>query len=426
MKTKTGIIAAVLVATSLGAALWVHQRADASSTPQYRLGSVERGNIRATVSATGTLGAVRTVEVGTQVSGQISAIYVDFNDHVKKGQLIARIDPTLQQQAVQDAQAGVARAQAPLTQAKLEYERNKTLHDQKIVTDVEFNTAVSNYAVAKANYTSADISLQKARQNLSYTNIYSPIDGVVVERAMDVGQTVAASLSAPKLFVIANDLSQMQILANVDESDIGLITPAQPVTFTVQSYKDRSFTGSVKQVRLNSTTVNNVVSYTAIISVENTDGKLLPGMTATSKFVTGSADSVLTVPTTALRFTPAAGTVAVAPTGPRDSAAARQRLAGGTRPAWRRTPSRLRFELDQRNGLDRRCDRRAHEARREDRTHRWHAHADRLEGSHRRLGHRARHERWRRDNTCCNRSDEESAPTDDDRWWSRRPPRVAF
>jgi HlyD family secretion protein len=208
---------------------------------------------------------------------------------------------------VQDAQAGVARAQAPLTQAKLEYDRNNSLHDQKIVTDVEFNTAVSNYAVAKANYTSAEISLQKARQNLAYTSIYSPIDGVVVERAMDVGQTVAASLSAPKLFVIANDLSQMQILANVDESDIGLITPEQLVTFAVQSYKDRLFTGTVKQVRLNSITVNNVVSYTAIVSVQNADGKLLPGMTATAKFVTGSANDVLTVPTTALRFTPPIG-----------------------------------------------------------------------------------------------------------------------
>jgi HlyD family secretion protein len=348
MKIKTRIIVAVFTATSLGAALWVHQRADASSTPQYRLGSVERGNIRATVSATGTLGAVRTVEVGTQVSGQISAIYVDFNDHVKKGQLIARIDPTLQQQAVQDAQAGVARAQAPLTQAKLEYERNKTLHDQKIVTDVEFNAAVSTYAIAKANYTSADISLQKARQNLAYTNIYSPIDGVVVERAMDVGQTVAASLSAPKLFVIANDLSQMQILANVDESDIGLITPGQDVSFSVQSYKDRQFSGAVKQVRLNSTTVNNVVSYTAIISVQNADGKLLPGMTATAKFVTGSADSVLTVPTTALRFTPPAGAVppdtSAAAKGVRQAGAIRQAGApafaggapGGSRPAGAR------------------------------------------------------------------------------------------
>ncbi|MEP6991206.1 MAG: efflux RND transporter periplasmic adaptor subunit [bacterium] len=304
MNRTVRISAAALIAATLGTGFWIHRRADASSTPQYRLASVERGSIHATVSATGTLGAVRTVEVGTQVSGQISAIYVDFNDHVKKGQLIARVDPTLQEQAVQDAQAGVARAQAPLTQAQLEYDRNNKLHEQRIVTDVEFNTAVSNLAVARANLTSARINLQKAQQNLAYTNIYAPIDGVVVERDMDVGQTVAASLSAPKLFVIANDLAQMQILANVDESDIALITTGQSVNFTVQSYKDRQFAGSVKQVRLNSTTVNNVVSYTAIISVQNADGKLLPGMTATAKFVTGSADDVLTVPNAALRFTP--------------------------------------------------------------------------------------------------------------------------
>ena len=170
------------------------------------------------------------MQVGTQVSGQISAIYVDFNSKVKKGQLIARIDPTLQQQAVQDAQAGVARAQATLAQTKAEYDRNKLLHDQKIVTDPEFNTAQLNYQLAKANATSAQIALDKARQNLSYTSIYAPIDGVVVERDMDVGQTVAASLSAPQLFVIAKDLSQMQILATVDESDIGQIKDDQPVT----------------------------------------------------------------------------------------------------------------------------------------------------------------------------------------------------
>jgi HlyD family secretion protein len=322
MSKTLRISAAVVIIAAVGAALWAHNRADARSTPQYRLGSVEKGNVRSTVSATGTLGAVRTVEVGTQVSGQISAIYVDFNDHVKKGQLIARIDPTLQQQAVQDAQAGVARAQAPLTQAQLEYERNNKLHEQKIVTDVEFNAAVSNYAVAKANLTSSQINLQKAQQNLSYTNIYAPIDGVVVERDMDVGQTVAASLSAPKLFVIANDLSQMQILANVDESDIGLITTGQPVSFSVQSYKEQQFSGSVRQVRLNSTTVNNVVSYTAIIAVQNADGKLLPGMTATVKFVTGSAENVLTVPNAALRFAPP---VVISAATPADSGATARR-----------------------------------------------------------------------------------------------------
>jgi HlyD family secretion protein len=299
--------AAVLAATTLGGVLWFQSRADAGTTPSYRLGKVERGDVRQTVSATGTLGAVRTVEVGTQVSGQISALFVDFNSKVKKGQLIAKIDPILQEQAVRDAQAGVARAEAVVTQTRLEYERSKKLHEQQIATDAEFNVAQSNYSVARANQTSAQISLQKARQNLAYTNIYSPIDGVVVERAMDVGQTVAASLSAPKLFVIANDLSRMQILASVDESDIGKIVAGQPVTFTVQSFPDRQFTGTVEQVRLNSTTLNNVVSYTAVVSVSNEDGKLLPGMTASVKLVTASADSVLTVPSTALRFTPPEG-----------------------------------------------------------------------------------------------------------------------
>ncbi len=321
---KMRIVALALVAMPPTGVLWVRHRADGGATPSYRLGKVERGSLSSTVSATGTLHAVRTVEVGTQVSGQISALNVDFNSHVKKGQLIARIDPILQQQAVQDAEAGVARATALVTQTHLEYERSLKLHEQQIATDAEFNVAQSNYAVAKANLTSALISLDKAKQNLSYTNIYSPIDGVVVERAMDVGQTVAASLSAPKLFVIANDLSRMQILASIDESDIGKIKPGQAVTFTVQSYPDRKFAGRVDQMRLNASTLNNVVSYTVVVSVSNSDGTLLPGMTASVKLVTASAENVLTIPTAALRFTPpsnqnsVAGTPSVggAPEGP--------------------------------------------------------------------------------------------------------------
>jgi len=307
MSIKMRVTAAALAASTLGGVLWFHHRADAGTTPSYRLGKVERGSVKSTVSATGTLGAVRTVEVGTQVSGQIAALYVDYNSHVKKGQLIARIDPILQEAAVQDAQAGLAKAEAVATQTQLDYERSRKLHDQQIATDAEYNVAQSSYAQAKASLTSAKINLERARQNLAYTNIYSPIDGVVVERAMDVGQTVAASLSAPKLFVIANDLSRMQILASVDESDIGKIQAAQPVTFTVQSFPDRAFNGTVEQVRLNSTTLNNVVSYTAVVSVSNEDGKLLPGMTASVKLQTASADDVLTVPSTALRFTPPEG-----------------------------------------------------------------------------------------------------------------------
>lgn len=309
MKKKLITVALVAIAgVTSGYVLYRH--AHASTAPAYRTAAVQRGNLASTVAATGTLGAVTTVQVGTQVSGQISAIYVDFNSTVKKGELVARIDPILQQQAVEDAQAGVARANAQLVQTKAEYDRNKLLHDQKIVTDPEFNTAQLNYQVAVANSTSAQIALDKARQNLSYTSIYAPMDGIVVERDVDVGQTVAASLSAPQLFVIAKDLSQMQILATVDESDIGQIKSGQSVSFTVQAYPGQSFTGSVRQVRINSTTVNNVVNYTAVVAVENPDGKLLPGMTATVKFLVGSANDALTVPNAALRFKPA---IAAAP-----------------------------------------------------------------------------------------------------------------
>src|SRR4029078_10520424 len=313
MSIKMRVTAAALAASTLGGVLWFHHRADAGTTPSYRLGKVERASVKSTVSATGTLGAVRTVQVGTQVSGQIAALYVDFNSHVKKGQLIARIDPILQEAAVQDAEGGLAKANAVATQTQLDYERSKKLHDQQIATDAEYNVAQSSYAQAKASLTSARINLQRAKQTLSYTNIYSPIDGVVVERTMDVGQTVAASFSAPKLFVIAHDLSRMQILASVDESDIGKIQAGQPVTFAVQSFPDRQFSGSVDQVRLNSTTLNNVVSYTAVVSVSNEDGKLLPGMTASVKLVPASADDALPGPSHALRFTPPEGAKTNAP-----------------------------------------------------------------------------------------------------------------
>ena len=312
MKKKLITVAIVAIA-AVTSSYVLYRHAHQQTAPAYRTAAVQRGNLESTVAATGTLGAVTTVQVGTQVSGQISAISVDFNSKVKKGELIARIDPTLQQQAVEDAQAGVARASAQLVQTKAEYDRNKLLHDQKIVTDPEFNTAQLNYQVAKANSTSAQIALDKARQNLSYTSIYAPMDGIVVERDVDVGQTVAASLSAPQLFVIAKDLSQMQILATVDESDIGQIKVGQPVSFTVQAYPGQMFTGTVRQVRINSTTVNNVVNYTAVVAVANPDGKLLPGMTATVKFLVGAASDALTVPNAALRFKPAIAAATGAP-----------------------------------------------------------------------------------------------------------------
>jgi len=302
MTKKTRLaVGAVVVAVAAGA-LWIYRNAEAHEPPAYRFATVTRGNLESTVSATGALSAVTTVQVGTQVSGQVSQLYVDFNDRVKKGQLLARIDPTLQQQAVLDAQAGLIRAQADLERSKSEYDRNKVLFDQKVLTATEFNTAQYNYTVAQASVKSAQVALDRARKNLSYTEIYAPIDGVVVERNVDVGQTVAASLSAPQLFLIANNLSQMQILASVDESDIGLIHEGQDVRFTVQAYPSQAFTGKVRQVRLQSATTENVVNYTVVVSVENPRGTLLPGMTATVEFLTGSAENTLMVPNAALRF----------------------------------------------------------------------------------------------------------------------------
>ena len=302
MKNKKPLIAIVLIAVLAITGVFVHRVAFAKETTTYRFARVERGDIRATVSATGTLSAVKTVSVGTQVSGQISALLADFNDEVKKGQLLARVDPTLAQQAVVDAQANLERAQAQLLQSQREYSRNRELAASGLVAKSDIETTQSSNAVAAATVKSARIALQRAQQNLSYTNIYSPIDGVIVERNVDEGQTVAASLSAPQLFLIANDLSRMQILAQVGESDIAQIREGQPVEFTVQALPGRKFKGTVEQVRLQSKTTENVVNYTVVVTVANEKGTLLPGMTARVEFLTKSAEDVLKVANAALRF----------------------------------------------------------------------------------------------------------------------------
>ena len=305
MTRKKGIIAAVAAVVVLLVVFLVMRR-KGSEDLTYRFATVEQGNIQQTVSATGNLQAVKTVQVGTQVSGQVSAEYADFNDHVKKGQLLARIDPTLQEQAVRDAEAQLAKARAQLSQAQDEYNRNAPLARQKFISASEFGTVQVNRSVAEAGVKSAQVTLDRAKQNLSYTNIYAPINGVVVERDVDVGQTVAASLSAPQLFLIAQDLAQMQILAAVDESDISSIKEGQTVQFSVQSFQGRTFNGVVDQVRLQSKTTDNVVNYTVVVRVDNSDGRLLPGMTATVSFITGAANNVLVVPNSALRYRPSA------------------------------------------------------------------------------------------------------------------------
>ena len=308
MKRNRIYLAAVIVVIA-AAGLWFYQRADAKPA-EYRLGEVRQGDVQLTVSATGTLSAVKTVSVGTQVSGQVAEIFVDFNDRVKKGQLLARIDPTLAQQSVEDARATLESRRAAFAQAQQEYERNKTLLSAGLVAQSVYDTARSQYAVTRANVKAAEVALDRANRNLEFTAIHAPIDGVVVERNVDEGQTVAASLSAPQLFLIANDLSQMQILASVDESDIALIREGLPVKFTVQAMPNQTFTGKVRQVRLQSKVQENVVNYTVVVEVPNKDGKLLPGMTASVDFEAKSATAVLTVPNAALRFVPPADVLA--------------------------------------------------------------------------------------------------------------------
>ena len=340
--TRNKILIATVALALLAAGVWYVRRARASGDPGYRFGAVELGNVRQTVSATGALSAVKTVQVGTQVSGQVAQIVADFNDRVTKGQLLARIDPTLQEQAVRDAQAQLAKAQAQLLQAQQEYDRNRPLYDQQYITGTEFGTVQVNLSVTRAGLQSAQVTLDKARQNLSYTNIYAPTNGVIIERDVDVGQTVAASLSAPQLFLIAQDLAQMQILAAVDESDISSIKDGQPVRFTVQSYPGATFDGTVQQVRLQSKLTDNVVSYTAVVTLSNPDSKLLPGMTATVEFITGSATNVLTVPNAALRFKPTSEELAASglpvTTGGTDSTRGGNGGAGGGQTAAAATP----------------------------------------------------------------------------------------
>jgi HlyD family secretion protein len=302
--TKKLVVLSALVAAIALTALLIHHFAFAQPAPAFRFATVERGNLQALISATGTLNAVTTVSVGTQVSGQVSALLVDFNDHVKKGQLLARIDPTIAQQGVADAQANLEKLQAQANQASRDQTRSRELSSEGLIAPSELEQGGAALQVAEASERSARIALQRAQQNLSYTSIFAPIDGVVVERNVNNGQTVAASLSAPQLFLIANDLAHMQILAQVGESDIDQIKQGQPVTFTVQALPGRTFTGIVQQVRLQSTTVDNVVNYTVVVTLENTDGKLLPGMTARVDFLVKSALNVLKVANAALRYKP--------------------------------------------------------------------------------------------------------------------------
>jgi HlyD family secretion protein len=295
-------VAAIVVIAVIG--LFVYRNGLAKNATSFRFVTIEKGNMQSKVSSTGTLGAVTTVSVGTQVSGQVATLLVDYNDVVKKGQLLATIDPTLARSAVLDAQANVDKAQAELLQMQRDYSRNRELSSQGLIAKSLYEQSQSSMLVAQAQVRSAQVAMDRAKQNLSFTSIYAPIDGVVVERNVQQGQTVAASLSAPQLFLIANDLAHMQILAQVGEGDIAQIKQGQSVKFSVQALPNQTFTGIVQQVRLQSTTADNVVNYTVVIAVDNAQNKLLPGMTARVDFLTQSATDILKVSNAALRFSP--------------------------------------------------------------------------------------------------------------------------
>ena len=282
--------------------IWYSTRGDGKQTTSFRFVQVEQGDLESVVSSTGNLGAVTMVKVGTQVSGIVDRLYVDFNDKVRKGQLIAQIDTTLLVTAIHESQTSLMRNIAQLEYAQSEYDRISGLHEKNFATDVELNKARYDLRTAEATVKSGELNLERAERNLSYANIYSPVDGVVIERNVDAGQTVAASMSTPQLYLIANDLNRLQILASVDESDIGLIEEGHTARFTVQAYDERVFRGTVRRVRLQSAVQENVVTYTVVVDVNNDDGTLLPGMTATVDFLVETVSDVIKVPNAGLRF----------------------------------------------------------------------------------------------------------------------------
>jgi HlyD family secretion protein len=273
---------------------------------KWRTASAERGSLRQRISATGTLSALVQVSVGTQVSGTISALFVDYNSKVTKGQPIAQIEPTLFQAAVEDAKANVAKAEAAAGDARRQYTRAQRLHAAQLIADQDLESAQVTAQKAEGDLLSAKAALSRAKANLSYCTITTPVSGVVVSRAVDVGQTVAASFSTPTLFVIAQDLTKMKMLAAIDEADIGQVQPEQRSQFTVDSFPDEQFKGTVSQVRLEPIVTQNVVTYNVQIDVDNADLKLRPGMTASVSILTDKRDDVLKVPSAALRFNPLA------------------------------------------------------------------------------------------------------------------------
>ena len=271
---------------------------------QLQTSKVVKGDITTAVTATGTVEPITLVEIGTQVSGVISKIYADFNSEVKAGEVIAELDRRMLESELSVSEANLKSKQVELKQQELNYNRNKELWARKAISKVDWEDSQTLYETAQLAVKSSEASVFKAKTNLGYATIYSTIDGVVVSRAVEEGQTVAASFSTPTLFTIANDLTKMRVIANVDEADIGQVKEGQRVTFTVDTYPDDIFNGEVVQVRLEATTTSNVVTYEVVVNAPNPDLKLMPGLTANITIYTLEENNVLTVPLKAFRFEP--------------------------------------------------------------------------------------------------------------------------
>ena len=300
---------AVVVIVIVAVAAWAMSGGKKEEDINFKEEKVALKTLQNSVTATGTIEAVTSVTVGTQVSGIVNKLYVDYNSQVKKGQVIAELDKTNLLSELNTAKANLASAQSSLNYQAANMERYKTLYKKGLVSADEYENALLTYRQAKEQVASSKEKVQRAQTNLGYATITSPIDGTVISKSVEEGQTVAASFNTPELFTIAKDLTNMQVVANVDEADIGNVKEGNRVTFTVDAYPDDTFEGTVKQVRLEATTTNNVVTYEVVISAPNADLKLKPGLTANVTIYTQERSGVLAVANKALRFTPTKETV---------------------------------------------------------------------------------------------------------------------
>ena len=357
-----GILA--LVALAAGGGWWhAHRGANGAGATGYKSAALERGEIVQTVTANGALGAVQTVTVGSEVSGKIVELFADYNSTVTNGQMLARLDASTYERQLDQAQAELESAKASLKLARANFKRAEELLALNLVSRADYDQIEATLAQAQAALQVREASLSKVRVDLEKTVIFSPMDGVVISRAVDVGQTVAASLNAPTLFTLARDLRRMRIEAQISEADVGGVEEGQAVTFTVDAYPARTFTGTVSQVRFEPVTSQNVVNYVAIVDVDNGDLKLRPGMTANAAVVTAKRENVLRLPNAALRFRPPEGAVVAPPERPEgvSSPNAKEAESGkrgaGEKRGYRRdegpagAAQKTVYVLDEKNGL---------------------------------------------------------------------------